>query len=106
MTSRHFVGLQVETERELYEVMLGTMKPSLVSLDSTTLEFVGRILDIVFLSFEEFNRAQLSSWNKHHEWEDKERLPKGQHIRDRASCEKIDEACFSDERFRLDLRTF
>ena len=61
MTTRHFVGLYVATEREVYEVLLGTMRPTSVSLDSTTLEFVGRILDIAFVYFEEFHRTQSSS---------------------------------------------
>ena len=59
--SRHFVGLQVQTEREVYELMLGTMSPASVSPESGTLKFVGRILDIVFLDFEEFLRTQASS---------------------------------------------
>ena len=59
--ARHFVGLQVQTEREVYELMLGTMGPVSVSPDSGTLKFVGRILDIVFLDFEEFLRTQASS---------------------------------------------
>jgi hypothetical protein len=61
VTARHFVGLQVATEREVYEVLLGTMRPASVSLDGTTLEFVGRILDTIFLYFEEFHRTRLSS---------------------------------------------
>ena len=60
VTSRHFLGFQVQTEREVYELLLGTMSPASVSPDSMTLEFVGRILDIVFLDFEEFLLAQLS----------------------------------------------
>ena len=61
VTARHFVGLQVATESEVYELLLGTMRPASVSLDSMTLDFVGRILDIVFLHFEEFHRTQSSS---------------------------------------------
>ena len=61
VTARHFVGLQVQTEREVYELMLGTMGPVSVSPDSGTLKFVGRILDIVFLDFEEFLRTQAAS---------------------------------------------
>ena len=61
VTSRHFVGLQVATEREVYELLVGTMRSASVSLDSVTLEFVGRILDIVYLDFEEFYRTQSSS---------------------------------------------
>ena len=61
VTSRHFLGLQVRTERDVYELLLGTMSPVSVSPDSSTLEFAGRILDIVFLDFEEFHRIQSSS---------------------------------------------
>ncbi len=61
VTSRHFVGLQVATERAIYEVLLGTMRPVSVPVERVTLEFVGRILDIVFLDFEEFHRTQSSS---------------------------------------------
>ena len=58
--ARHFLGLRIQTERDVYEVLLGTMSPSSVSPDSMTLRFVGRILDIVFLDFEEFLRSQSS----------------------------------------------
>ena len=61
VTSRHFVGLQVVTEREVYELLLGTMRRASVSLDSTVSQFVGKILDIVFPHFEEFQRTQSSS---------------------------------------------
>ena len=61
VTARHFVGLQVATESEVYELLLGTMRPASVSLDSKAMDFVGRILDIVFLHFEEFYRTQSSS---------------------------------------------
>ena len=60
VTSRHFLRLQVQTEREVYELLLGTMNPASVSPDSMTLQFVGRILDIVFLDFEEFLQTQSS----------------------------------------------
>ena len=60
VVSRHFVGLQVDTDREVYEVLLGTMRPASIYLDGSTLDFVGRILDIVFLDFEEFHRTQSS----------------------------------------------
>ena len=62
VTARHFVGLQVQTEREVYELMLGTMSPpARISPDTETLKFVGRILDIVFLDFEKFHQTQASS---------------------------------------------
>ena len=60
VTSRHLLGLRVQTEREVYELLLGTMSPASVSPDSMTLQFVGRILDIAFLDFEEFLRTQSS----------------------------------------------
>ena len=58
VTSRHFVGLAVATEREVYELLLGTMRPVSLPLDGRTLEFVGRVLDTVFLDFEELHRRQ------------------------------------------------
>ena len=61
VTLRHFVGLHVQTEHEDYGLLLGTMRPASVSVDDTMLEFVGRILDIVFVHFEEFQKAQSSS---------------------------------------------
>lgn len=61
VTSRHFVGLTVTTEREVYELLLGTMHSVSVPLDAPTLEFVGRILDLVFIDFEEFHRHLLST---------------------------------------------
>ena len=60
VTARHFVGVHVQTEREVYELLLGTLGSTPVSSDSKTLEFVGRILDIVFLDFEDFLRMQSS----------------------------------------------
>ena len=60
VTAREFLGLLVRTDREVYELLLGTMKPTSISPDSRTLQFVGRILDIVFLDFEEFHRTQSS----------------------------------------------
>ena len=60
VTGRSFNALRVETEREVYEVLLGTISQASVTLDRGTLEFVGRILDIVFIDFEEFLRAQSS----------------------------------------------
>ena len=60
VTARHFVGVHLQTEREVYELLVGTLGSTSVSSDSKTLEFVGRILDIVFLDFEEFLRTQSS----------------------------------------------
>ncbi len=61
VTSRHFVSLQIATEMENYELLLGTMRPVPVQPDGATLRFVGRILDIVFIHFETFQVAQSSS---------------------------------------------
>ncbi|MCZ6539079.1 MAG: hypothetical protein O6922_04560, partial [Chloroflexi bacterium] len=58
--SRHFLELVVHTERAVYSVQLGTMEAVSISSVDTDLEFVGRILDIVFLDFEEFVRKQAS----------------------------------------------
>ncbi|MCH8911446.1 MAG: hypothetical protein IH867_12020 [Chloroflexi bacterium] len=60
VTSRHFLELIVQTEREVYSVQLGTMETVSVSPGDANLEFIGRILDIVFLDFEEFVRKQAS----------------------------------------------
>ena len=60
VTARHFLRLRVETEREAYEVMLGTMRPASASPDAITLQLVGSVLDIAYLDFEEFLRAQSS----------------------------------------------
>ena len=60
VTARHFVGLQVKTEREVYELLLGTIRPVSVVVDSMALEFVGRILDIVFPLSEEFHQTHSS----------------------------------------------
>ncbi len=56
--ARQFVRLQVTTEREVYELLLGTMRPVSVSSDSSTVEFVGRLLDIALLDFEHFHRMK------------------------------------------------
>ena len=56
--ARQFVRLQVTTEREVYELLLGTMRPVSVSSDSSTVEFVGRLLDIALLDFEHFHRTK------------------------------------------------
>ncbi|MBI4202530.1 MAG: hypothetical protein HY532_05395, partial [Chloroflexi bacterium] len=61
VTSRSFVGLQVKTGREVYELLLGAMRPLSAVMDNAALEFVGRILDAVFLDFEEFYRRQSAS---------------------------------------------
>ncbi|MDP6453696.1 MAG: hypothetical protein QF898_10340 [SAR202 cluster bacterium] len=58
VTSRDFLRLDVHTHRQTYELLLGTVGPSAMTLDETALAFVGRIFDIVFLDFEEFIRAQ------------------------------------------------
>ena len=60
VTARHFVGLHVATEHEVYELLLGTMRPASVSEDDMTLQLVGRLLDIAYPDFEEFLRSQAS----------------------------------------------
>ena len=60
VTARHFLSLKVQTEHEVYELLLGTMSPTSVAPDGETLQFVGRILDIIFQDFEEFLRTQSS----------------------------------------------
>ena len=60
VTSRHFIGLRVKTDHETYELLLGTIRPLSVVVDSTAMEFVGRILDIVFPLSEEFHRFHSS----------------------------------------------
>ncbi|MDP6668160.1 MAG: hypothetical protein QF357_12330, partial [Dehalococcoidia bacterium] len=60
VTSRHFLELRVQTERGFYSLQLGTMESVSISPRNADLEFVGRILDIVFIDFEEFMRRQAS----------------------------------------------
>jgi tetratricopeptide (TPR) repeat protein len=58
VTARHFQQVRVETDREVYEILLGTVGSTSTTQDSATLQFVGRILDIVFLDFEKFLQVQ------------------------------------------------
>ena len=58
ITSRHFIGLEVVTGRETYELLIGTIRPFPLPADGIGLEFLGRLLDLVFLDFEEFYRSQ------------------------------------------------
>lgn len=58
VTSRKFLGLHIETENQTYEILLGTMNQCSVSVDDMTMSFVGRILDIVLLSFDKFLEIQ------------------------------------------------
>jgi hypothetical protein len=60
ITARNFLTLEVRTDREVYELLLGTMNPTTVSPDAATLLFVGRVLDIVTLDFEDFLHNQLA----------------------------------------------
>jgi tetratricopeptide (TPR) repeat protein len=48
----------VATEVENYEFFLGTMTPASVRPDQMTIQFVGRVLDIVFVHFEAFLKLQ------------------------------------------------
>ena len=61
VTSRHFVGLHVVTELEDYELLLGTTKPAEFNVDKGNLEFVGRILDIVFHHIAQYAALQTAS---------------------------------------------
>ena len=61
VTSRHFVGLEVATKRETYELLIGTIRPISLPPDGVDLEFQRRLLDLVFLDFEEFYREQSNS---------------------------------------------
>jgi hypothetical protein len=60
VVSRQFVRLQFKTELDAYELLLGTMGPVSVAMDSVVLRFVGRILDIVFPLSEKFHRTHSS----------------------------------------------
>ena len=61
VTARHFVGLRVATEREVYELFVGSMNPTDLHIDEATTAFVGRILDVVLLDVDEFMRTQAGS---------------------------------------------
>ncbi len=61
VVSRHFVAFEITTELERYEVLLGTMSPVSVRPDDAAQLFVGRILDIVYIHFEPFLKAQSSA---------------------------------------------
>ena len=61
VTARHFVGLRVATGREVYELFVGSMSPTDLHIDEATTAFVGRILDLVLLDFEEFMQTQARS---------------------------------------------
>ena len=58
VTSSPMNRLEVATKRETYELLIGTLRPIPLPLDSIGLEFLGRLLDLVFLDFEEFYRVQ------------------------------------------------
>ena len=60
VSARHFFGLRVTTQREEYELLLGTVDPVSVEPDEVALQFVGRILDIVYLDYEDFLKSQPS----------------------------------------------
>lgn len=61
IVSRSFVCLQLSTEVENYEVLLGTMIPFSPQTKRMDMSFIGRILDIVFVHFESFLKIQASS---------------------------------------------
>jgi tetratricopeptide (TPR) repeat protein len=58
ITSRHFTSLSLTTRLETFEILLGTMRKVDIQPDNRTVHFLGRILDIVYVHFEEFLRAQ------------------------------------------------
>lgn len=60
VTERHFLKLQIQGDREAYELLLGTMSPASIAPGRKTTRFIERILEIVFLDFGEFLRFQLS----------------------------------------------
>ena len=60
VTSRHFIGLTVETPQKIYEVLLGTIREAAVTSEPATLKFVGRALDIMFVHFDTFVEASSS----------------------------------------------
>lgn len=61
VTSRHFTSIPIYTEFESYELLIGTMRPTTVLIDTKTLQYTGRILDMVFGYFEAFVEAQSSA---------------------------------------------
>jgi len=61
IVSRNFICLRVSTENQNYEVLLGTMTPISVRSDQVSIQFIGRILDIIFVQFETFIKLQSSS---------------------------------------------
>ena len=61
VTSRHFIGLEVATRRDTYELFIGTIRPATLPVDGVGLGFLGRLLDLVFLDFEEFYRVRADS---------------------------------------------
>lgn len=64
VTERHFLRLRVRSERESYELLLGTTGPSSIAPGRKTTRFIERILNIVFLDFEEFLSFQSSQRNE------------------------------------------
>ena len=60
LTSRQFVSLRIKTDLENYELLLGTIKAVSPAPDNLALQFIGRILDIVFVHFEAFLLSQSS----------------------------------------------
>ena len=61
VVSRSFICLRVSTEIKNYEILLGTMTPLSVHSTQLDIPFIGRILDIIFIHFEEFLKYQSSS---------------------------------------------
>jgi tetratricopeptide (TPR) repeat protein len=61
ITSRHFTSIRVDAELENYELLIGTMRPTMILIDTKRLQYTGRILDLVYGHFEAFVKAQSSA---------------------------------------------
>ncbi len=61
VTSRSFICLEVATKRETYELLIGTIRPVSLPPNGVGLELMRRLLDLVFLDFEEFYQVQSES---------------------------------------------
>ena len=61
VTSRNFIGLEMATKRETYELLIGTIRPVPLPPNGVKFEFLRRLLDLVFLDFEEFYQVQIDS---------------------------------------------
>jgi hypothetical protein len=60
LISRQFVSIRLKTDLENYELLLGTLKTVSIAPDNAITQFVGQILDMVFIHFEAFLLTQSS----------------------------------------------